>query len=63
MIDLNFPHLTCKKCGSINQTAVIKGARYGIYCKDCGAFIKWADDHQKAVIIARKDWLKEHDKI
>lgn len=62
MIDLQFPALKCPKCDSIKQIAILKGSRYGIYCKNCGAYIKWADRSQTAIINARKAWLKEHEK-
>lgn len=31
----------CKKCGSIDLHTEVKGSNTGLYCSDCGAWIKW----------------------
>lgn len=31
----------CKKCGSIDLHTEVKGSNTGLYCNDCGAWIKW----------------------
>lgn len=31
----------CKKCGSISLHTETKGNNTGLYCDDCGAWIKW----------------------
>ena len=31
----------CKKCGSISLHTEAKGNNTGLYCDDCGAWIKW----------------------
>lgn len=31
----------CKKCGSVSLYTEKKGNSIGLYCKDCGAWIKW----------------------
>lgn len=31
----------CKKCGSIALHTEVKGSNTGLYCSDCGAWIKW----------------------
>lgn len=31
----------CKKCGSISLHIEVKGNNTGLYCDDCGAWIKW----------------------
>ena len=31
----------CKKCGSISLHTEAKGNNIGLYCDDCGAWIKW----------------------
>lgn len=31
----------CKKCGSISLHTEVKGNNAGLYCDDCGAWIKW----------------------
>lgn len=31
----------CKKCGSISLHTEMKGNNTGLYCNDCGAWIKW----------------------
>ena len=31
----------CKKCGGISLHTELKGNNTGLYCDDCGAWIKW----------------------
>lgn len=31
----------CKKCGSISLYTEVKGNNTGLYCDDCGAWVKW----------------------
>lgn len=31
----------CKKCGSISLHTEAKGSNTGLYCDDCGAWMKW----------------------
>ena len=31
----------CKKCGSLSLYTEAKGNSTGLYCSDCGAWIKW----------------------
>ena len=31
----------CKKCGSLQLHTEIKGNNTGLFCSDCGAYIKW----------------------
>ena len=31
----------CKKCGSISLHTEVKGNNTGLYCDDCGAWVKW----------------------
>lgn len=31
----------CKKCGNTSLHTEIKGNNTGLYCDDCGAWIKW----------------------
>lgn len=55
-IDINFPNLQCK-CGAAGNAAIKKSSRWGIYCKNCGKLLKWADPHEKVIIAARKQFL------
>lgn len=32
---------SCKKCGSVNLYTENKGNSVGLYCSDCGSWIKW----------------------
>lgn len=34
--------IRCKKCGSTKVFTDTKGSQTGIYCSDCGKWIKWA---------------------
>lgn len=36
----------CKKCGSISLYTEVKGNSTGLYCKDCGAWIKWLNKEE-----------------
>lgn len=31
----------CKKCGSISLHTEVKGSNTGLYCDDCGTWLKW----------------------
>lgn len=31
----------CKKCGSVSLHTEVKGNNTGLYCDDCGAWVKW----------------------
>ena len=31
----------CKKCGSVALHTEVKGNNTGLYCDDCGAWVKW----------------------
>lgn len=31
----------CKKCGSVSLHTKVKGNNTGLYCDDCGAWVKW----------------------
>lgn len=60
MVDIIFRTIACPNCNGNKQTAIFKGNRYGLYCSDCGRFIKWADKGQTAVIKARIAYINEH---
>lgn len=59
-IEITFPGISCKKCGGTEQIAALRYNRYGIYCKNCGSYIKWADKGQTVLINAREQWLEGH---
>lgn len=45
----------CKKCGSISLHTEVKGNNTGLYCDDCGAWIKWlGKDELRAFEYANK---------
>ncbi len=46
----------CKKCGSISLHTEVKGNNTGLYCDDCGAWIKWLS---KDELIAFNHLLQE----
>lgn len=48
----------CKKCGSIALHTEVKGNNTGLYCNDCGAFVKWlGKDELRAFEYAQKTQL------
>lgn len=36
----------CKKCGSISLHTEVKGNNTGLYCDDCGAWVKWLSKNE-----------------
>ena len=45
----------CKKCGSISLHTEVKGNNTGLYCDDCGAWVKWlGKDELRAFEYANK---------
>ena len=33
----------CKKCGSLDLFTEVKGTNTGLYCSDCGSWLKWVN--------------------
>lgn len=46
----------CKKCGSISLHTEVKGNNTGLYCDDCGSWIKWLS---KEELRAFTDYLEK----
>lgn len=42
--------IRCKKCGSTKVFTDTKGSQTGIYCSDCGKWIKWATKNEIRLI-------------
>lgn len=36
----------CPKCDSVNNFTKVKGTNTGLYCKDCGTWIKWLSKYE-----------------
>ena len=60
----------CKKCGSISLHTKTKGNNVGLYCDDCGAWIKWLGkdeaflfEHNKATKKKNKNIKDKEDVI
>ena len=60
----------CKKCGSISLHTEVKGSNTGLYCDDCGAWVKWlgkdelnAFEHSKKnqVLVQMRDSTPEEN--
>ena len=50
----------CKKCGSISLHTEIKGNNTGLYCNDCGSYIKWlSKDELRAFEHSQKEENKD----
>ena len=48
----------CKKCGSISLHTETKGSATGLYCNDCGAWVKWlGKDELRALEHSQKSQL------
>lgn len=39
----------CEKCGSTNTSIEAKGTQTGLYCCDCGKWIKWLSNEEVRV--------------
>lgn len=51
----------CKKCGSLDLHTKVKGSNTGLYCSDCGAWIKWLGrDELRAFENAK---IKENERV
>ena len=50
----------CKKCGSVSLYTEEKGNNVGLYCSDCGAWIKWlGKDELRAFEHSQKTKIEE----
>lgn len=50
----------CKKCGSIDLHTEVKGSNTGLYCNDCGAWVKWlGKDELRAFEYAMRNATKQ----
>lgn len=53
----------CKKCGSISLHTETKGSATGLYCDDCGAWVKWlGKDGKRAYEYAMRNATKQESK-
>ena len=53
----------CKKCGSIALHTEVKGNNTGLYCDDCGAWVKWlGKDELRAFEHSMREATKEERK-
>lgn len=44
----------CKKCGSIFLHTEVKGNNTGLYCDDCGTWVKWLSKNELRVFEHKK---------
>lgn len=52
----------CKKCGSVALHIETKGNNIGLYCDDCGAWIKWlGKDELRAFEYSMREATKEEN--
>lgn len=52
----------CKKCGSTDLYTDQKGNNTGLYCSDCGVWIKWLSKEELRVFEHSKDIEEENIK-
>lgn len=51
----------CKKCGSTSLHTEVKGNNTGLYCDDCGAWVKWlGKDELRAFEHAQNESKREY---
>jgi len=54
----------CKKCGSTSLHTEVKGGNTGLYCDDCGAWVKWlSKDELRAFEYSKKENKNQGDVI
>lgn len=54
----------CKKCGSTSLHTEVKGNNTGLYCDDCGAWIKWlGKDELRAFKHSMREATNNKDKL
>jgi hypothetical protein len=53
----------CKKCGSISLHTEVKGNNTGLYCDDCGAWVKWLGKDELRAFEHSKKTENNTDKI
>lgn len=54
----------CKKCGSLDVFIKESGSQTGLYCGDCGAWLKWLGKEEKRLVeryieSREEQWSKE----
>ena len=49
----------CTKCGSIDVFIKANGSQTGLYCGDCGKWIKWLP---KGEILLAENWINANSK-
>lgn len=51
---------TCKKCGSVNVYIECNGTQTGLYCDDCGKWIKWLGKDEKRLV---ERWIENNKSV
>lgn len=52
----------CTKCGSIALHTEVKGNNTGLYCDDCGAWVKWlGKDELRAFEHSQKEYVNNQN--
>lgn len=49
--------LRCKYCGSLNLETEKKGTQTGLYCCDCGKWLKWATKEEIRLINHNDEYI------
>ena len=53
----------CKKCGSVSLHTEVKGNNIGLYCDDCGSWVKWlGKDELRAFEYSKKNHVLNQKK-
>ncbi len=48
----------CKGCGSQDFFLAENAMHHGIYCNDCGKWLKWANSDERNIFLVVKEGLK-----
>lgn len=52
----------CHKCGSVDVFMETKGSQTGLYCGDCGVWIKWLPKDEIRLVKRFIESMKEGEK-
>lgn len=50
----------CSKCGSTDVFLLEKGSQTGLYCGDCGNWIKWVGRDEKNLV---ERWISSSNRL
>lgn len=49
----------CPKCGSVDVFIENSGNQKGLYCGDCGKWIKWVSKDEEKLVVRQENLMKD----